>query len=435
MTRRKTRFVCVSDTHAYTPSEAGFKLPKGDVLIHAGDLTNRGTKSELKKTMDWIAAADFEVKIVICGNHDITLDVPFYNARSSNFHRSNTEDPSECLKAITKASPSVLFLKHESALVRLQSSTGPKTIFKVFGSPYSRHNGNWAFLYAPDEAECLWNDISLDADVVVTHGPPRTESVCGGKGCEALKRRLGLVRPCLSVFGHVHEGRGYERVRWGYDNADADADGKASNCEAADEVQGRGSEFVVRGVLPPQGSKKQSLVDLTGKRSPRLDNEGLHRGSARLFAESSSSSSLDSSFRTANDAIIFPSERKGPIEAADKNKAQGQAPAVPSTSSTRFDSEPRVDSKIDPEPLLQGSEPEKTPRQTCLQPQSQPETQTQAQTQPQPQPQIEDTIQRRETCLVNAAIAATNWPHPGGRRFHPGPIVVDLELPVWNEDA
>lgn len=64
---RKTRFVCVSDTHGYAPSEAGFRLPAGDVLIHAGDLTNQGSKSELRKTMDWIVAADFEVKIVISG--------------------------------------------------------------------------------------------------------------------------------------------------------------------------------------------------------------------------------------------------------------------------------------------------------------------------------------------------------------------------------
>jgi 3',5'-cyclic AMP phosphodiesterase CpdA len=65
--RRKTRFVCVSDTHGYTPSEAGFKLPAGDVLIHAGDLTNNGSMSELRRTMDWISKADFEIKILVAG--------------------------------------------------------------------------------------------------------------------------------------------------------------------------------------------------------------------------------------------------------------------------------------------------------------------------------------------------------------------------------
>jgi predicted phosphodiesterase len=63
---RKTRFVCVSDTHNATPN-GPFKLPKGDVLIHAGDMTNQGTFSELKKTIKWIEEADFEAKIVIAG--------------------------------------------------------------------------------------------------------------------------------------------------------------------------------------------------------------------------------------------------------------------------------------------------------------------------------------------------------------------------------
>lgn len=66
-TYRTTRIVCVSDTHGYTPSQAGFKLPPGDVLIHAGDLTNQGSMSELLRTVEWISAADYEVKIVVAG--------------------------------------------------------------------------------------------------------------------------------------------------------------------------------------------------------------------------------------------------------------------------------------------------------------------------------------------------------------------------------
>ena len=69
---RRTRFVCVSDTHNAT-SKGSFKLPAGDVLIHAGDLTNQGTVSELSKTVQWIEEADFECKIVIAGTSPSTL--------------------------------------------------------------------------------------------------------------------------------------------------------------------------------------------------------------------------------------------------------------------------------------------------------------------------------------------------------------------------
>ena len=62
----KLRFVCISDTHNHAPGE-GFTLPKGDVLIHAGDLTNQGSYLELKKAAQWLEKVDFEVKIVIAG--------------------------------------------------------------------------------------------------------------------------------------------------------------------------------------------------------------------------------------------------------------------------------------------------------------------------------------------------------------------------------
>lgn len=58
--------MCISDTHNATPGE-GYTLPKGDVLIHAGDLTNQGSHSELKKAVTWLEKADFPVKIVVAG--------------------------------------------------------------------------------------------------------------------------------------------------------------------------------------------------------------------------------------------------------------------------------------------------------------------------------------------------------------------------------
>jgi 3',5'-cyclic AMP phosphodiesterase CpdA len=65
---RKTRIVCISDTHNQTP-----KLPSGDVLIHAGDLTNQGSYAELKKTVEWLEKADFEAKIVVAGNYILSF--------------------------------------------------------------------------------------------------------------------------------------------------------------------------------------------------------------------------------------------------------------------------------------------------------------------------------------------------------------------------
>lgn len=77
---RKTRFVCISDTHNASPGGA-FKLPKGDVLVHAGDMTNQGSYSELQKTIKWLEDADFELKIVVAG----TASQPALDSEADGF--------------------------------------------------------------------------------------------------------------------------------------------------------------------------------------------------------------------------------------------------------------------------------------------------------------------------------------------------------------
>jgi 3',5'-cyclic AMP phosphodiesterase CpdA len=65
-THLKTRIVLVSDTHNQTPS-----LPRGDVLVHAGDLTNQGSHAELVKTVKWLERVGreggFEAIVVVAG--------------------------------------------------------------------------------------------------------------------------------------------------------------------------------------------------------------------------------------------------------------------------------------------------------------------------------------------------------------------------------
>ena len=68
---RKTRIVCISDTHNASPLTGAFKLPKGDVLIHAGDMSNQGSLSELSRTVEWMERVDFEAKIVVAGTYRI----------------------------------------------------------------------------------------------------------------------------------------------------------------------------------------------------------------------------------------------------------------------------------------------------------------------------------------------------------------------------
>jgi len=77
----KTRFLIISDTHTASPNDNGgdngiaFRppLPKTDVLLHCGDLTMVGLLHEYEKTLDMLEGIDADLKLVIAGNHDITL--------------------------------------------------------------------------------------------------------------------------------------------------------------------------------------------------------------------------------------------------------------------------------------------------------------------------------------------------------------------------
>ncbi|KAF3928643.1 hypothetical protein AA313_de0207173 [Arthrobotrys entomopaga] len=67
------KVVCLSDTHNRIITE----VPEGDILIHAGDLTERGTVEEVQKTVDWLMSLTHRHKVVIAGNHDLCLDVDY----------------------------------------------------------------------------------------------------------------------------------------------------------------------------------------------------------------------------------------------------------------------------------------------------------------------------------------------------------------------
>lgn len=67
--KQAIKVVCISDTHDQIVS-----VPPGDILIHAGDLTNAGTVEDIQKQLDWLKAQPHAVKVVIAGNHDSWFD-------------------------------------------------------------------------------------------------------------------------------------------------------------------------------------------------------------------------------------------------------------------------------------------------------------------------------------------------------------------------
>lgn len=206
---RTVRIVCISDTHNSTPP-----LPKGDVLIHAGDLTKQGTPLEIERQLAWLRQQPFEAKIVVAGNHDLALDEDFYAKYGPQRHNQSENALDEAALLRAHAGDGLTYLCHQAACVGLQDGS----TINVFGSPYSRRNGAWAFGYDDADGDRLWAPLEK-VDVLVSHGP--AQGLCDADrqsrpdGCAALLRALERARPRLVVCGHRHEGRGCVEVAWG----------------------------------------------------------------------------------------------------------------------------------------------------------------------------------------------------------------------------
>jgi predicted phosphodiesterase len=76
------RFLILSDTHGHDffddlegePHWVQGDMPKADVVLHCGDLTNRGSIPDNAAAISMLSAFNAELKLVIAGNHDISLD-------------------------------------------------------------------------------------------------------------------------------------------------------------------------------------------------------------------------------------------------------------------------------------------------------------------------------------------------------------------------
>lgn len=185
------KLVLMSDSHNLHEQ---VKMPAGDVLIHAGDLTMGGKHYEVEAFIDWLQKQPYEHKIVVAGNHDF-----LFQRKPELAHRM-------------LAHHGIHYLEDKELVLNG---------IKFYGSPWQPWFFDWAFnLQRGAEIKEKWDMIPLDTDVLITHGPPMfTDEVLDKTlhdnehvGCEELSLAVDRVKPYLHVFGHIHPGRGYQHI-------------------------------------------------------------------------------------------------------------------------------------------------------------------------------------------------------------------------------
>jgi predicted phosphohydrolase len=187
------RVVCISDTHNIQP-----KLPDGDILLHAGDLTQSGSLEELRSQIEWLDSQPHRFKVVIAGNHDLCLD------------RSKKEAHDENNEAVQIDWRSLIYLEDSSTTLRFYGGRP----LKIYGSPWTPKHGNWAFQYPRVGRDPWKGTVPEDIDILLTHGPPKHHLDLGHLGCSFLLQEIHEKTPLLHVFGHIHAGYGRRTVMW-----------------------------------------------------------------------------------------------------------------------------------------------------------------------------------------------------------------------------
>ena len=177
------KFVAISDTHCRHQS---LRLPKGDVLLHAGDISYKGKKSEVVDFLEWFKKQDFKHKIFIAGNHDFFFE---------------KEKPQEIKKLIPD---NIIYLKDECVMVES---------IKIWGSPFTPWFFNWAFNERRGALLARhWQKIPADTDILMTHGPVFgiLDMVVNEQhvGCKDLLEKVKELKPKVHVCGHIHEDYG-----------------------------------------------------------------------------------------------------------------------------------------------------------------------------------------------------------------------------------
>lgn len=198
------KIVAISDTHEM---HRELKMPKkADLLIHAGDITWKGSLDALEGFDDWLGELPYKHKVVIAGNHDLCFDKDF---KGNHVAGREVVDPEKARAILTNC----IYL--EDSMVEIEG-------IKIWGSPWQPEFCDWAFnLSRGDLLKKKWDMIPKDIGILVTHGPPygygdltanTIWSLAERVGCWDLLEAIKRIKPKYHICGHIHEGYGQYQI-------------------------------------------------------------------------------------------------------------------------------------------------------------------------------------------------------------------------------
>ena len=224
--------VCVSNTYYQHP-----EIPKGDVLIHAGDLSPDGSRAHFQRTLDWLNEQSHSIKIVVAGMTDQLMDRHRDAGRCWDREDRDKIDWGD-----------IIYL--ENSGITLLAPNGKR--LRIWGSPCSPiREKKLGFQYPRDKS--FWKGkIPETVDILITHTPPYGH-LDSSTGCYHLLHELWENPPRLHVFGRARENYGTEVLQ--YDKLQASVEFMIGRDEGLKELWQVIKGFVLSWVCPATGRR------------------------------------------------------------------------------------------------------------------------------------------------------------------------------------
>ena len=196
------KIIAFSDTHGYLP----VVNEPFDLLLHCGDVCpahdhyfayqDRWLHTEF---VDWIKGLPFKDEnskvVMIPGNHDFAPE---------RYSKKGRKDFTE----ITKGR--LVMLKNEG----YEFKCGEESI-KIFGTPYCKVFGGWAFMVENETLEKKYAEIPEGLDILISHDAPTLNNLgliqegynAGTQaGNPVLDSAILQKKPIVALCGHIHSG-------------------------------------------------------------------------------------------------------------------------------------------------------------------------------------------------------------------------------------
>lgn len=164
------------------------------VPLNIQSSTNRTKKWYKEKFIKWAENLPCEKVIFIAGNHELGF----------KGHQIIYEN-------LFPASNKITYLCHKEYIFTHNGKD-----YRIFGTPYCKKFGDWAFMYPDDVLKQIFNEIPEGLDILITHDAPYgvsdivLQSSCSwydGKthlGNIPLREAILEKKPKIVVHGHIH---------------------------------------------------------------------------------------------------------------------------------------------------------------------------------------------------------------------------------------